>query len=148
MTGHLLELGDDHATVCEVCWSFLFLSFWGHDDYHQYHHILSTTKPRTLTFSLSNPEMVPKTLNIHLPNPPRKHTSSRHQQFRRQQTDAHRPSIRRHRSSDTLHFPRSNFLHAGFHHRLVAVGRELFEKAQSRGPDVGESGHEDIFAHV
>lgn len=105
-------------------------------------------KPKTLTFSLSNLEMVPKTPNIHLPNPSRKHTSSRHQQFRRLQTDAHRPSIRRHRSSDPLHVPRSNFLHAGFHHRLVAVGRELFEKAQSRGPDVGESGHEDIFAHV
>lgn len=128
----------------------LFLSFWGHDDYHQYHHILSTIKPRTLTssLSLSNLEMVPKTPYIHLPNPSRKHTSSRRQQFRRLQTDAHRPSIRRHRSSDTLHFPRSNFLHTGFHHRLVAVGRELFQKTQSRGPDVGESGHEDIFAHV
>lgn len=131
---------------------FLFL-FWG-----VMIIIISTTtyspllKPQTLTFSLplslSNLEMVPKTPNIHLPNPSRKHTSSRHQQFRRLQTDAHRPSIRRHRSSDTLHVPRSNFLHAGFHHRLVAVGRELFEKAQSRGPDVGESGHEDIFAHV
>lgn len=59
ITGHLLELGDDHATVCEVCWSFSFLFcscscfFGGHDYYHHYHHILSTTKPQTLTFSLS-----------------------------------------------------------------------------------------------
>lgn len=134
---------------------FLFLScscffFWSSSLSSVPPHTLHYKTPNSDLFSLSlsNLEMVPKTPYIHLPNPSRKHTSSRRQQFRRLQTNAHRPSIRRHRSSDTLHFPRSNFLHTGFHHRLVAVGRELFEKAQSRGPDVGESGHEDIFAHV